>query len=342
MGLFSNSYYGSDEGIGLEELCDLSKALMQIATLTPKDKLKDYDKYTDMEKVSTEFGKTQKSDEFCYYMNDLHGATGKDKFILDDIVFLQYQAKAMKRHIDAIVNRASDENFMKEIKEIYDKHLNASNETKEYCEQILEREKSLLKLKSEVYGFEAIKKFRNKQIENDFKIGLQFIKKRQWLRQQIYNHLKSDPNITGKEICESINENIKGMSEDFRKMITLNIHGYNYYYKSFTFCPRDIYDEWNFVKEEIKNGTFGQNYPDNISDDIEVVKKQLKELGINIPIPEKESVSETENNDEDFIEDDPIIDDSDDVTEDDYDWDSEDFDCDFDEEDVVLIKPTED
>ena len=342
MGLFSNSYYGSDKGIGLEELCDLSKALMQLSTLPPKDKLKDYVKYTDAKKFGEEFQKAQKCDEFFFYMNDLHDYVGKNNTIINDIALLHEQAKALKRHIDAIVNRASDDNLMKNIKTIYDKHVNASNETREYCEQISEEEKSLLKLKSEVYGFEAIKKFQKTQVEHDFKIGLQFIKKRQWLRKQIYNHLKSDPNITGKEICESINKTIKGMGEDFRKMITMNPHGYNYFYKSYTFAPRDIYDEWNSVKEDIKNDTFGQNYPDNISDDIEVVKKQLRELGINIPIPEDEPAPDTEEDDEGFIEDDQIIDDSDDVTEDDYDWDSEDFDCDFDEEDVVSIKPTED
>ena len=43
------------------------------------------------------------------------------------------------------------------------------------------------------------------------------------------------------------------------------------------FDPGDIYAEWNFVKSEIANGTFGQNYPDNVPDDYDEAKKYLQE-----------------------------------------------------------------
>lgn len=284
MGLFG---YHGDREIDGHDLCEMSKLLGIVVTGNPVNDVSRNLQYTDPMRI-----KYHTPDLFFRYIAAVNALDPNGNNIMNEFNRIRECASILKKMIDSYTNHICDLTLsekLQSLKSLYDEI--ESNFTvicksmeDEELESVRKQKDAELKAeweKKDRKHFNLIAKFQN-AAQDDYEFGNRYIKRRQFLRREIYRQLLADPRMTGKCICENINKLLESAPKDVKDVVfAVGMVGYRQ-----RFTPQDIYGEWNSVKDEIKNGTFGYNYPDDCPDDYDAAKEYLKKHMVEILQPD--------------------------------------------------------
>ncbi len=264
------NFYG--EKCTVSDLGDLSKTLAEVVVSDVENDLLEYDKFTNPLRIRYETKGLVA--EYVEAINKLD-ANGKLVGEFDDIKECCFE---LKKKIDSYMNHVCDADLRARIEIIkfqYDKR--ERDEKENHRKEAEHKVTASLNETDRLYTNRFSNEYKRAKGFDDI-TRVCYVKFRQYLRHKIYEYLSLNTNMTGKAICEHINRDIKNMDAE----IVHNVIPVEYLHYDKKFHVDDIYAEWNDVKAQMKDGTFGQNYPDNVPDDFDEALKYLKENGFNV------------------------------------------------------------
>ena len=297
--------FSSDRQRDVNDLCDLSTTLAKVMSSTPDDRLTQYERKTSTDSI------LYKTPDLCLrYMTAVNALDVDGEPIINEYSRIRECCSVLKKMIDSYTNHVCDLELNENLDTIKEKFDHIEKISANAYGMLEDDERKLMWESGDRFHVNRIVDFQKRRMQEDYDIGIRYIKRRQFLRREIYKNLINDPNMLGKDICTKINEVIESADREVLDAITPR--RYRDFKNLDKFVPGDIYAEWNFVKSEIANGTFGQNYPDNVPDDYDEAKKYLQEHDVSVlhPVvndPSDENVKE-DSLDDDLFEDDDWFD----------------------------------
>lgn len=292
--------YNYQDGLLVDDLDELATALGDVVICGSQKDLSDFNKWVDGTNI--DFVNDELKDKYLAEVN----ALAEGVCLTGSYEAICRQAAKLKKLLNDYVNYICDFDLNHKLKSLNEEYCSKNDilkeqdaEAKRQADELARKQalearrlanekahQEYLKEKADTdrRNFGLIMDATQRIVLQDRVAGIAYIRRRQFLREEIYRNLLLDPNMKGKVICENINKKISDLGDEFADT-------FNFFMpagsqdtsedcRSFHFNPSDIYAEWSSVKDDMATGDFGKNYPDNVPKDYDAAEKFLETMGI--------------------------------------------------------------